>query len=88
VTIHLDLPHDLAAVDRIALKGSHNVRAALDALDAEAPGLKARICDVGGNVRRTLRIFANGEDIRFLDNLETALSDGACLRIQPARLWS
>jgi molybdopterin synthase sulfur carrier subunit len=86
MTIHLDLPEELAAVDRVALSGARNVRAAIEALEESAPGLKARICDAGGNVRRTLRIFANGADIRFLDNLETPLCDGARLRIQPSTL--
>lgn len=85
MTIHLELPDDLKLIpaDQLALSGESSVRAALDALEARFPGVKARICDVGGNVRRTLRIFADGADIRFLDNLETRLSDGARLAIRP-----
>lgn len=83
MTIHLELPDSLIPTEPLALSGENSVRAALDALDARFPGVKARICDVGGNVRRTLRIFADGADIRFLDNLETRLSDGARLTIVP-----
>lgn len=88
MTIHLDLPNELAPAtpgDRLALTGGQDVRAALNALEARYPGVKARICDVSGNIRRTLRIFADGADIRFLDNLETRLGDGARLTIVPLR---
>ena len=52
-------------------------------LDATYPGLKERLCDDKG-VRRSVNIFANEEDIRFLDNLETELKDGESLDILPA----
>lgn len=88
MTIHLELSNELAptaAGDQLALTSGGDIRAALDALEARYPGVKARICDVSGNIRRTLRIFADGADIRFLDNLETRLGDGARLTIVPLR---
>lgn len=60
------------------------VREALDALEAAHGGVKARICDEAGNVRRFVNVFLNDEDIRFLDNLETPLRDGDSLSIIPA----
>ena len=39
------------------------------------PGLKERIFDGGGKVRRFVNLFANDEDVRFLDNLDTELKD-------------
>lgn len=87
MTVHVDLPEGLAQA-RLVLDDVDNVRAALDALEVTLPGLKAMLCDVDGNVRRSLRIFADGADIRFLDNLETPLGDGTSLRIaQSSEHW-
>jgi len=69
--------------DTIEVEGQ-NVREALDGLDAAHPGIKAKLCDDSGNVRRFINIYANSEDIRFLENLDTGLDDGAELQIVPA----
>lgn len=53
-------------------------------LDRRYPGMKDRICDEGGQVRRFVNIFVNGEDIRFLAHLDTALKAGDELSIVPA----
>jgi len=45
------------------------------------PGFRARICDEDGAPRRFINIYVDGEDIRFLDNLSTAVGDGAELSI-------
>ena len=59
------------------------VRAIIDALEAAHPGLKDRLCDEKG-VRRFVNLYANDEDIRFLDNLDTILKDSESLSIVPA----
>ncbi|MFT7580039.1 MAG: molybdopterin/thiamine biosynthesis adenylyltransferase [Myxococcota bacterium] len=61
-----------------------NVRDALDGLETAHPGIKAKLCDDNGNVRRFINIYANSEDIRFLDNLDTTLGEGAEVQIVPA----
>jgi molybdopterin synthase sulfur carrier subunit len=53
-------------------------------LDRRYPGMKDRICDEQGKVRRFVNIFVNGEDIRFLQNLDTTVSAGDELSIVPA----
>lgn len=60
------------------------VGAALDSLESKHKGIKARICDEKGNVRRFVNVFLNDEDIRFLQNLDTPLKDGDHLSIVPA----
>jgi molybdopterin synthase sulfur carrier subunit len=55
----------------------------IESLEANHPGMKDRLCDDKG-VRRFVNLYANDEDIRFLDNLETALKDGDTLSIVPA----
>jgi molybdopterin synthase sulfur carrier subunit len=56
----------------------------LAALDKKHPGLKERICDESGQVRRFVNIFVNGEDIRFKDGAKTAVTEGAEVSIIPA----
>ena len=47
------------------------IGALIASLETQYPGIKERICDDSGQVRRFVNIFANDEDIRFLKNLET-----------------
>mgnify|MGYP001601939200 CR=1 FL=1 len=56
----------------------------LSDLERQFPGIRARIFDDAGAVRRFVNIFANEEDIRFLANLETPVKDGAEISIVPA----
>ncbi|MGC9504971.1 MoaD/ThiS family protein [Baaleninema sp.] len=56
----------------------------IDALEAACPGIKARLCDEAGKPRRFLNFYVNSEDIRFLENTETALNDGDEVSIVPA----
>lgn len=60
------------------------VAALLNDLDRRHPGLKERVCDDGGQVRRFVNIFVNGEDIRFLSHLDTPLKAGDEVSIVPA----
>lgn len=53
-------------------------------LEKQYPGIKERICDDQGKVRRFVNIFANDEDIRFLKNLETPVKDSDEISIVPA----
>jgi sulfur-carrier protein len=53
-------------------------------LDKQYPGIKDRICDEAGQVRRFVNIFVNGEDIRFLQQLSTPVKAGDELSIVPA----
>lgn len=53
-------------------------------LEQSYPGIKARICDDSGQVRRFVNIFANDEDIRFLQHLDTPVAEGDEISIVPA----
>ncbi len=61
-----------------------NVAALLGDLDKRHPGIRERICDESGQVRRFVNIFVNGEDIRFLQHLETPVKAGDEVSIVPA----
>ena len=60
------------------------VAALVNNLEKNYPGIKERICDEEGRVRRFVNIFVNGDDIRFLSNLDTAIKDGDEVSIVPA----
>lgn len=53
-------------------------------LDSMHPGLKQRLCDETGELRRFVNIYVNEEDIRFLKGKETALKEGDEVSIVPA----
>ena len=61
-----------------------NVAAIITSLERQFPGLRERICDDQGKVRRFVNIFKNDEDIRFLQNLDTPVGDADELSIVPA----
>ena len=56
----------------------------IGSLDRLYPGLKERICDDSGNVRRFVNIFVNDEDIRFMDERATAVKESDEISIVPA----
>ncbi len=56
----------------------------LVSLEDNYPGLKERICGEDGKVKRFVNIFANDEDIRFLQELETPVKDSDEISIIPA----
>jgi len=61
-----------------------DLKACIDGLEAEYPGLKERICDEAGEIRRFVNIYVNGEDVRFLQGLGTQLNTGDEVSIVPA----
>jgi len=61
-----------------------NIGEVLEHLDKAFPGLKERICDDAGNVRRFVNIFVNDEDIRFLDDKSTLVKETDEISIVPA----
>jgi molybdopterin/thiamine biosynthesis adenylyltransferase/rhodanese-related sulfurtransferase/molybdopterin converting factor small subunit len=63
---------------------SGTVAAALDDLEARHGGFKARLLNDKGELRSFINIFVNGEDIRYLNGVLTALKDGDTVSIIPA----
>ena len=61
-----------------------SIRDLIDELDRNYPGVKSRICDESGNIRRFVNVFLNEEDIRFLDKEKPSLKDGDEVSIVPA----
>jgi molybdopterin synthase sulfur carrier subunit len=69
--------------DEVDAQGS-TMRALVEDLERNYPGIKERICDETGKVRRFVNVYVNGDDIRFLQNLETNVKDGDSISIVPA----
>jgi len=61
-----------------------DISSIIENLEANYPGLKERICDESGNVRRFVNIYLNDEDIRFRDGKVTAVKEGDEISIIPA----
>ena len=70
-------------VDEVDAQGN-NIRSIVEDLEKNYPGIKERICDDSGKVRRFVNVYVNGDDIRFLQNLETSLKEGDNISIVPA----
>ena len=60
------------------------VGGAIAELQARYPGIRERLLDDAGAVRRFVNVYVNEEDIRFLQNQETPLKDGDEMSIIPA----
>ena len=69
--------------DEVNAQGN-NVRTLVEDLEKNFPGIKERICDETSKIRRFVNVYVNGDDIRFLQNLDTALKEGDNISIVPA----
>jgi sulfur-carrier protein len=56
----------------------------LDDLEKSHTGIRARILDDAGDIRRFVNVYVGNDDVRFLDGLATATPDGSQLSIIPA----
>jgi sulfur-carrier protein len=62
----------------------HTVAHVLESLDADYPGLKARIVDDSGKLRRFVNVYVGDDDVRFIGGLEAEVPDGGKISIIPA----
>ncbi len=85
VTVLIPTPLQKFTQDKATLNlEASNIQEMIDALEQSCPGIKQRICDDEGKLRRFLNLYVNSEDIRFLDNQSTPLKDGDEVSIVPA----
>ena len=56
----------------------------IDDLEARHPGIKARLVTDAGALHRFVNVYLNDEDVRFLDGINTKLTDGDTVTILPA----
>ena len=63
---------------------SATIGAAVEELEGKFPGIKERIVDEEGEIRRFVNVYVNEEDIRFLENQDTPLKEGDDVSTIPA----
>ena len=56
----------------------------IESLDGSYSGIKGRILDEAGQIRRFVNVYVGNDDVRFLDNLDTATPDGTQISVIPA----
>jgi molybdopterin synthase sulfur carrier subunit len=81
------IPTPLRAVTKGAAEvhaDADTVGGLIDDLERQFPGMRERIVEEGGQVRRFINIYVNQEDIRFLDGIKTAVKQGDEVAIVPA----
>jgi molybdopterin synthase sulfur carrier subunit len=61
-----------------------SVAAVLERLNAQYPGIKDRICEADGEIRRFVNVFVNGQNVRKLNGAATAVKPGDEIGVVPA----
>jgi molybdopterin converting factor small subunit len=87
MAVTVKIPPQLAAAtggDRAPTADGSTVGEVLEQLYAQHDELRDRMADGDGTLRRFVNVFLDGEDIRFLDGLETTVPEGAELQVLPA----
>ena len=69
--------------DRVEVE-AENLTDMVDAMEEQFPGIKERLLDEFGELRHFVNIYVNGEDVQFLDGLETAIGASDEISIVPA----
>ena len=70
-------------LDKVEVEGA-TLSDALTALDSQFPGIKERLLDETGDLRHFVNVYVNGEDVRFLQGLDTSTNAGDEVSIVPA----
>ena len=69
--------------DRATVEGG-SLREIISSLEEQFPGMKERLCDEQGELRSFVNMYVNGEDIRFLNGLDTSTKAGDEVSVVPA----
>lgn len=85
ITVRIPTPLRKLTADAEEVKtDASTLKDMLTKLEEQYPGMKERLCDESGEVRRFINIFVNDEDVRFMDGQNTAFKDGDVISIVPA----
>jgi molybdopterin converting factor small subunit len=68
----------------VSVDGAATLGAVIEGLEANHPGLRTRVLDDDGKLRRFVNVYVNDDDVRFASGLETPTPDGASVSIIPA----
>ncbi len=85
ITVRVPTPLQKFTQSQAEVKASGaSIKELIEDLEKKFPGIKERLCDEKGKVRRFINIYVNEEDVRFLQQDETPLKDGDEISIIPA----
>ena len=68
---------------KVTVSGS-TVNQVIDSLEASYPGVKSRVCDEDGQIKRYVNVFVNEDEIRTLEGAESSVSETDEVSIVPA----
>jgi molybdopterin converting factor small subunit len=68
----------------LSLDGVSTLEELLAKADADHPGIRGRVLDDNGKIRRFVNVYVGDEDVRFADGLQTPTPDGVTVSIIPA----
>lgn len=87
MSVMIRIPSPLRRVtnglDKVEVDGE-TLQGCINKLEAEFPGVSERMLDEQGALREFVNVYINGEDVRFLQGLETATKSGDEISIVPA----
>ena len=69
--------------EQVEVNGS-TISEVVDDLEQNFPGMKEKLYDDKGSIRKFLNIYLNDEDIRFMESLDTLVKDGDSVSLIPA----
>ena len=85
VTVRIPAPLRKVTNDKDRVEvAAENLADMVQAMEEQYPGIKERLLDEAGELRHFVNIYVNGEDVQFLDGLETAISESDEVSIVPA----
>ena len=67
----------------VSVEGS-TLTEVLDSLDTSYPGIKSRVLDESGQLRRFVNVYVDNDDVRFAEGLQTTVAEGGQVSIIPA----
>ncbi|MDP6072416.1 MAG: MoaD/ThiS family protein [SAR202 cluster bacterium] len=69
--------------DKVTVEGA-TINEIINSLESQHPGIRERLCDEQGQLRNFVNIYVNGEDVRFLDGINSPAKEGDEISIVPA----
>jgi len=88
MAVTLRVPTILRSLTRgaaeVSVDGASTLAELLEKVDAEHPGVRGRVLDDDGKLRRFVNVYVGEDDVRFAQGLETPTPDGVTVSIIPA----
>jgi molybdopterin synthase sulfur carrier subunit len=71
-------------IAEVAVDGASTLAEVIDSVELAHPGIRARLLDDAGKLRRFVNVYVGDEDVRFASGLQTPTPDGTSVSIIPA----